>query len=78
MIEYPRRCSTFNSNWNQTNPTIEEFARSRFFYSGINNAFICFYCGQSLQNWGINDNAIIEHTRWFPLCQYAKQLCGQK
>jgi len=78
MIEYPRRYLTFNENWNETSPTIEEFARAEFFNSDKNNAVTGFYCGGSLQNWGINDNPIIEHTRWFSHCQYAKDLCGQK
>jgi hypothetical protein len=29
-----------------------------------------------LQNWGTNDNPMVEHARWFPHCAYAKQLCG--
>ena len=31
-----------------------------------------------MQNWGPNDNPMIEHARWFPHCAYAKQLCGDE
>ncbi|CAF3366371.1 unnamed protein product, partial [Rotaria socialis] len=31
-----------------------------------------------LQNWGTNDNPMIEHARWFPHCAYARQLCGDE
>ncbi|CAF1481100.1 unnamed protein product, partial [Didymodactylos carnosus] len=32
----------------------------------------------SLQNWGINNNPVVKYARWFPHCQYIKDLCGQK
>jgi hypothetical protein len=48
MIEYPRRYLIFNENWNETSPTIEEFARAEFFNSDKNNAVTGFYCGGSI------------------------------
>ncbi|CAF4362209.1 unnamed protein product, partial [Adineta steineri] len=50
--------------------------RAGFFYTGTKTIVTCFYCNGSLQNWGPNDNPMIEHARWFPHCAYAKQLCG--
>jgi hypothetical protein len=50
--------------------------RAGFFFTGTKTVVTCFYCNGSLQNWGANDNPMIEHARWFPHCAYAKQLCG--
>ncbi|CAF3939142.1 unnamed protein product, partial [Rotaria sp. Silwood1] len=74
--EIPKRHASF-STWPIENlPSVDDLVRAGFFYTGSKTIVTCFYCNGSLQNWGANDNPMIEHARWFPHCAYAKQLCG--
>ncbi|CAF1298158.1 unnamed protein product [Adineta steineri] len=75
-IEIPRRYATFATWLTENTPSVDDLVRAGFFYSGTKTIVTCFYCNGSLQNWGKNDNPMIEHARWFPHCAYAKQLCG--
>jgi len=75
-IEIPKRYASF-ANWpNENLPPVDDLVRAGFFFTGTKTTVTCFYCNGSLQNWGPNDNPMIEHARWFPHCAYAKQLCG--
>ncbi|CAF0849103.1 unnamed protein product [Rotaria sp. Silwood1] len=73
--EIPKRHASFATWPNEDLPSVDDFVRAGFFYTGTKNIVKCFYCDGSLQNWGPNDNPMIEHARWFPHCAYAKQLC---
>ena len=74
--EVPKRLASFSS-WSQENlPSVDDLVKAGFFYTGAKTIVTCFYCNGSLQNWGANDNPMIEHARWFPHCAYARQLCG--
>ncbi|UJR15695.1 hypothetical protein I4U23_002629 [Adineta vaga] len=74
--EIPKRHASFEK-WPEENlPAVDDLVRAGFFYTGTKSIVTCFYCNGSLQNWGPNDNPMIEHARWFPHCAYAKQLCG--
>ena len=76
--ELPKRHASFVT-WPQENlPPVDDLVRAGFFYTGTKTIVTCFYCNGSLQNWGSNDNPMIEHARWFPHCAYAKQLCGDE
>ena len=75
-IEIPKRSATFASWSNENLPSVDDLVRAGFFYTGTRTVVTCFYCNGSLQNWGANDNPMIEHARWFPNCAYARQLCG--
>ncbi|CAF3393989.1 unnamed protein product [Rotaria sp. Silwood1] len=75
-IEIPKRHQSFATWPNEPLPSVDDLVRAGFFYNGTGTIVTCFYCNGSLQNWGANDNPIIEHARWFPHCGYAKQLCG--
>ena len=76
FTELPRRHASF-ATWTPDNlPSVDDLVRAGFFYTGTKTIVTCFYCNGSLQNWGPNDNPMIEHARWFPHCAYAKQLCG--
>jgi len=76
--ELPKRHASF-ATWPHENlPPVEDLVRAGFFYTGTKTIVTCFYCNGSLQNWGSNDNPMIEHARWFPHCAYAKQLCGDE
>jgi hypothetical protein len=76
--EIPKRHASFATCPNENLPSVDDLVRAGFFYTGTKNIVTCFYCNGSLQNWGPNDNPMIEHARWFPHCAYAKQLCGDE
>jgi hypothetical protein len=72
------RCASY-ATWPYKNlPSVDDLVRAGFFYTGTNTTVTCFHCNGSLQNWGPNDNPMIEHARWFPHCAHAKQLCGDE
>jgi hypothetical protein len=75
-IEIPKRYASFATWPNENLPPVDDLVRAGFFFTGTKTIVTCFYCNGSLQNWGPNDNPMIEHARWFPNCPYAKQLCG--
>jgi hypothetical protein len=74
--EIPKRHASFTTWPTENLPSVDDLVRAGFFYTGTKTIVTCFYCNGSLQNWGPNDNPMIEHARWFPQCAYAKQLCG--
>ncbi|CAM4934267.1 unnamed protein product [Rotaria socialis] len=77
-IEIPKRHASFSTWPNENLPAVDDLVKAGFFFTGTKSIVTCFYCNGSLQNWGSNDNPIIEHARWFPQCAYAKQLCGEE
>ncbi len=76
--EIPKRNASFATWPNENLPSVDDLVRAGFFYTGTKSIVTCFYCNGSLQNWGPNDNPMIEHARWFPGCAYAKKLCGDE
>ncbi|CAF1098546.1 unnamed protein product [Rotaria sordida] len=74
--EIPKRHASFATWPTEDLPSVDDLVRAGFFYTGTKTIVTCFYCNGSLQNWGPNDNPMIEHARWFPHCAYARQLCG--
>jgi hypothetical protein len=74
--EVPKRYASFAAWPNENLPPVDDLVKAGFFFTGTKTIVTCFYCNGSLQNWGANDNPMIEHARWFPHCAYAKQLCG--
>jgi hypothetical protein len=76
--EIPKRHASFATWPNENLPSVDDLVRAGFFYTGTKTIVTCFYCNGSLQNWGPNDNPMIEHARWFPHCAHAKQLCGDE
>ncbi|CAF4253992.1 unnamed protein product, partial [Rotaria sordida] len=74
----PSRQATFEIWTNESSPAVNDLVKAGFFYTGIENVVTCFYCNESLKNWGKNANPLIEHIRWFPHCAYAKQLSGSE
>ena len=74
--EIPKRSASFAAWPHENLPSVDDLVKAGFFFTGTRTIVTCFYCNGSLQNWGVNDNPMIEHARWFPHCAYAKQLCG--
>jgi hypothetical protein len=73
-----KRLESFTTWTHESSPSVDQLVRAGFFYTGAGTVVTCFYCNGSLQNWGSSDNPTTEHSRWFPNCAYARQLCGDE
>ncbi|XP_060551216.1 uncharacterized protein LOC132712796 [Ruditapes philippinarum] len=49
-----------------------------FFFVGVADFTRCFCCGGGLRNWEPGDDPVLEHTRWFPRCEYINKLKGER
>lgn len=55
----------------------EELAEAGFFYTGCGDRVRCYVCDGGLQKWSPEDNAWVEHARWFHNCAYVIKVKGQ-
>ncbi|CAF4949358.1 unnamed protein product, partial [Rotaria magnacalcarata] len=62
-MEIPKRHASFSTWPNENLPSVENLVKAGFFFTGTKTIVTCFYCNGSLQNWGSNDNPIVEHAR---------------
>ena len=53
-----------------------DLAKAGFYYFGIKDMVKCFFCNGGLKNWDHNDDPFHDHVRWFPKCQFIRQLMG--
>lgn len=53
-----------------------DLARAGFYYFGIKDMVKCFFCNGGLKDWKQNDDPYQDHVRWFPRCQFIRQLMG--
>ncbi|KAL1492134.1 hypothetical protein ABEB36_012622 [Hypothenemus hampei] len=51
-------------------------AKAGFYYVGMADQVICFYCGGMLANWKQKDDPWEQHALWFPECPYLLQQKG--
>ncbi|XP_005109671.1 putative inhibitor of apoptosis [Aplysia californica] len=65
-------------NWSRRTqtPVPEALASAGFFYVGHGDNVKCFFCDGGLRNWEPNDDPWREHARWFPKCDYVRQIKG--
>ncbi|KAH9525609.1 Baculoviral IAP repeat-containing protein 7-B [Bulinus truncatus] len=70
------RLKTFLT-WKSLFNNINDMADAGFYYTGNEDAIRCFFCGGTLKNWEEEDDAFIEHARYFPKCSYICQVKGQ-
>lgn len=56
----------------------DDLAKAGFYYFGIKDMVKCFFCNGGLKNWDHNDDPFQDHVRWFPSCQYIRQLMGHE
>jgi len=49
-----------------------ELASAGLFYTGYNDATLCFSCGMGLRRWEITDIPREEHARIYPNCPYVR------
>ena len=74
--EMSKRRESFATWPNEDLISVNDLVSAGFFYEGKGTIVTCFYCNGFIQIWGPIDNPMIEHAQRFPLCAYAKQLCG--
>ncbi|XP_033739929.1 E3 ubiquitin-protein ligase XIAP-like isoform X2 [Pecten maximus] len=55
-----------------------DLATAGFFYTGVKDHTICFFCGRVLKDWETEDEPWIEHARWFPDCSFVIKNQQQK
>lgn len=48
---------------NKISPSPEALADAGFFYTGLDDKTICFYCGGGLNEWEAQDDPWMEHLR---------------
>ena len=53
-------------------------ADAGFFYSGMTDKVICFYCDGRLWKWQKIDHPAYEHVKNFPDCPYARQVYARQ
>ncbi|CAF1525336.1 unnamed protein product, partial [Didymodactylos carnosus] len=63
-IEIPKRHASFASWPQESLPSVDDMAKSGFFYTGTNTIVTCFYCNGSLQNWGKNEEKTVLHRKY--------------
>ena len=74
MEYYENRLRTFDTYPPQMVPDKYELAKSGFYYTGLADKVICFRCDIKLKDWEKNDNAMNEHEKWSPNCEYLKMV----
>ncbi len=62
--------------WPSDNQMPEVLAKAGFYYFGIKDMVKCFFCNGGLKDWKASDNPYEDHVRWFPKCQFIRQLMG--
>ncbi|MEE6472887.1 hypothetical protein FKM82_009766 [Ascaphus truei] len=72
FITEEARLSTYNKKWPLTFLYPSELAKAGFYYIGPGDKVACFNCDGKLNNWEPKDNAMSEHRRHFPECQFVK------
>ena len=76
-LEYHKESERLKSfaTWpKQMNPKPEELAKVGFFYEGISDSCCCFHCGIFVHNWENKDDALEEHFRHSPKCNFVAYL----
>ncbi|XP_076255378.1 baculoviral IAP repeat-containing protein 7-B-like isoform X1 [Rhynchophorus ferrugineus] len=64
------RLETFKEWPKSMRQTPQQLAEAGFYYLGVGDQTICFYCGGGLKNWEETDDPWEEHAKWFPRCSY--------
>ena len=57
--------------------TKEKMAKAGFYYYGLGDHVICFYCGCSLSSWEPFDDPWEQHALWAPGCVFVIVYKGQ-
>ncbi|XP_023953284.2 baculoviral IAP repeat-containing protein 7-B-like [Bicyclus anynana] len=57
--------------------TPEELAEAGFFYTGKEDAVLCFHCDGGLKGWKRGDQPWAQHAQWFDRCPFLAQAKGK-
>ncbi|KAJ8939446.1 hypothetical protein NQ318_023072 [Aromia moschata] len=69
-ISYESRLATFK-NWPKSlKQKPADLAEAGFYYTGVGDQTLCFYCGGGLKDWEENDEPWEQHALWFSKCVY--------
>ena len=55
-----------------------KLANAGFFYTGIEDKVICFFCGGGLYKWELDDDPFTEHLKHFNRCSYMQLFVGNE
>lgn len=78
MQKENNRLGTF-STWPANSPVKPpSLARAGFYYLGPHDRVECAFCHGKLYNFVPGDDALVEHTRHFPLCGFARQVAEKE
>jgi hypothetical protein len=72
MVKDNQRFLTF-STWPLTKPDSRELVECGFFYSGVRDVVICFYCDVSLGEWKREDDPWKDHEKYSKNCEFLKR-----
>lgn len=64
------RCSTFCENWPHDWLCKTRLAQAGFFYTGLIDAVMCYFCEIILFKWEFGDQPILEHYKYSPKCLF--------
>ena len=71
---YEQRLKTFCTWPKQMLPDKYALAKAGFLYTGEGDKVVCYRCGVPIFDWERTDNALNEHKRWSPCCEYLKMI----
>ena len=74
MEYYENRLKTFDTYPKQMLTDKVQLARARLYYTGKSDVCRCFLCHVKLNAWERDDDAIKEHYKWSPQCEYIKMV----
>ena len=74
MEYYETRLKTFDTYPKQMLPDKIQLARAGLYYIGKSDVCQCFRCHVKLSAWERDDDAIKEHYKWSPECEYIKMV----
>lgn len=78
FVDIERRVESFQGWPNHLDQTATQMAEAGFYFVGVADFTRCYCCGGGLRNWEPGDDPVLEHTRWFPNCEYVKILKGER
>ena len=70
MEKYEKRLGTFDKWPKQMRQKAEEMALSGFYYGGVGDLVVCFYCNIRLRNWDKYDDVKYEHHKHSSQCRF--------
>nr|WIE95435.1 hypothetical protein [Microctonus hyperodae filamentous virus] len=65
------RLATFAAYWPRAvRQRPDQLADAGFYYTGVGDQTMCFYCNGGLKDWEDDDDPWLQHARWFKKCPY--------